>query len=83
MAEAGLTPMQVIQAATKNSAEALRISKEFGTLRKGKAADLIVLDKNPLDDIRNTRTISSVYLDGARFDREALLPRLKGMDPTP
>ena len=68
MVEAGLTPMQVIQAATKNSAEALRISKEFGTLEKGKAADLIVLDKNPLDDIRNTRTIHAVYLAGRKLE---------------
>ncbi len=68
MVEAGLTPMQVIQAATKNSAEALRISKNFGTLEKGKAADLIVLDKNPLDDIRNTKTIHSVYLAGQKFE---------------
>ena len=68
MVEAGLTPMQVIQAATKNSAEALRISKEFGTLEKGKTADLIVLDKNPLDDIRNTRTIHAVYLAGRKLE---------------
>ncbi len=68
MVEAGLTPMQVIQAATKNSAEALRISKDFGTLKKGKAADLIVLDKNPLDDIRNTKTIHAVYLAGKKFE---------------
>ncbi len=68
MVEAGLTPMKVIQAATKNSAEALRISKEFGTLEKGKTADLIVLDKNPLDDIRNTRTIHAVYLAGRKLE---------------
>ena len=68
MVEAGLTPMQVIQAATKNSAEALRISKDFGTLEKGKAADLIVLNENPLDDIRNTKTIHAVYLAGKKFE---------------
>ena len=68
MVEAGLSPMQVIQAATKNSAEALRISKQFGTLEKGKAADLIVLDKNPLDDIRNTKTIHAVYLAGRKLE---------------
>ena len=67
MVKAGLTPMQVIQAATNNSAEALRISEEFGTLAKGKAADLVVLDKSPLDDIRNTKTIHAVYLAGKRF----------------
>ena len=68
MAQAGLTPMQIIQAATKTSAEALKIAKNFGTLEKGKAADFIVLDKNPLDDIRNSRAIHSVYLAGQRLE---------------
>ncbi len=68
MAQAGLTPMQIIQTATKTSAEALKIAKNFGTLEKGKAADFIVLDKNPLDDIRNSRAIHSVYLAGQRLE---------------
>lgn len=67
MVQAGLTPMQVIQSFSKNSAEALGISDEFGTLTRGKVADLVVLDKNPLDDIRNTRTIHAVYLGGKKF----------------
>ena len=67
MVDAGLTPMQVIQAFSKGSSEALRIDKEFGTLAKGKAADLLVLDRNPLDDIRNMRSIDAVYLGGRRF----------------
>ena len=66
MVQAGLTPMQVIQTASKNAAEYLGVSKDFGTLEKGKVADLIVLDKNPLDDIRNTRTIHAVYLGGQK-----------------
>jgi len=57
----------VIQAFSKGSAETLRIDREFGTLAKGKAADLLVLDRNPLDDIRNMRSISAVYLGGRRF----------------
>jgi imidazolonepropionase-like amidohydrolase len=67
MVAAGLTPMQVIQAFSKGASEALRIDKEFGTLEKGKAADLLVVDRNPLDDIRNMRSIDSVYLGGRRF----------------
>jgi len=63
MVEAGLTPSQVIQSATKNAAEFLK-AKDLGTLEKSKWADLIVLDKNPLDDIKNTRTISAVYIAG-------------------
>lgn len=64
MAQAGLTPMQVITAATRNASEFLGVSKDLGTLEQGKWADLIVLGKNPLDNIRNTRTLESVYIAG-------------------
>lgn len=67
MVDAGLTTMQVIQAFSKGSSEALRIDNEYGTLAKGKAADLLVLSRNPLDDIRNMRSIEAVYLGGRRF----------------
>jgi imidazolonepropionase-like amidohydrolase len=66
MVEAGLTPNQVIQAATKNAAEFLK-AKDLGTLAKSKWADLIVLEKNPLDNILNTRAIDSVYIAGNRI----------------
>jgi imidazolonepropionase-like amidohydrolase len=68
MVTAGMTPMQVIVAATRNSAELLRLS-DTGTLQAGKSADFIVLDANPLDDITNTRRISTVMLRGAAVDR--------------
>jgi len=68
MVSAGMTPMQVIVAATRNSAEFLRIA-DAGTLQAGKSADFIVLDANPLNDITNTRRISSVILRGAAVDR--------------
>ncbi len=68
MVEAGLTPMQVIQAASKTNSEALRVAKEFGTLEKGKAADLVVLNRNPLDNILHTRDIHSVYLAGRKVE---------------
>jgi imidazolonepropionase-like amidohydrolase len=68
MVQAGMTPMQVIVAATRNSAEFLRLA-DAGTLQAGKSADFIVLDANPLDDITNTRRISAVILRGVAVDR--------------
>ena len=68
MVIAGMTPMQVIVASTRNSAAFLRLA-DAGTLEAGKSADFIVLDANPLDDITNTRRISSVVLRGAAVDR--------------
>jgi len=73
MVLAGMTPMQVIVAATRNSAEFLRIA-DAGTLAAGKSADFIVLDANPLDDITNTRRIAAVYLRGAPVDRAQPVP---------
>ena len=71
MAQAGMTPAQVIVAATSRSAEFLGLS-DRGTLAPGKRADLLVLDANPLDDIRNTRRIAKLYIAGAEVDRAAL-----------
>ena len=68
MRDAGLTPMQIIMAFSKNNAEMLGIDKDFGTLAKGKAADLLVLSRNPLDDIANMRNIEAVYLGGKKFE---------------
>jgi imidazolonepropionase-like amidohydrolase len=65
MVSAGLTPQQVIAAATKNAAEFLE-AKDLGTLEPKKWADLIVLNKNPLADIKNTRTIDAVYIAGRK-----------------
>jgi imidazolonepropionase-like amidohydrolase len=71
MAEAGMTPSQVIVAATGRSAEFVGL-KDRGVIAPGKRADLLVLDANPLDDIRNTRRISNLYLAGREVDRAAL-----------
>jgi imidazolonepropionase-like amidohydrolase len=68
MAEAGLTPMQIIQAFSKNAAETLGAANELGTLVKGHAADLVVLDKNPLENIKNSRSIAAVYLAGRKIE---------------
>jgi imidazolonepropionase-like amidohydrolase len=77
----GLTPSQAIEAATRRPAELLGL-KDMGTLAAGKRADFIVLDANPLEDILNTRKISSVYLDGAKFDREAMIAKWRKADPS-
>ena len=71
MVGAGMTPMQVIVAATSRAAEYLRLA-DRGTLAVGKRADFLVLDGNPLDDIRNTRRIATMYLAGTEVDRPAL-----------
>jgi imidazolonepropionase-like amidohydrolase len=68
MVAAGMTPMQVITAATRNGAEFLRIA-DMGTVEANKSADFIVLDANPVEDIKNTRKINAVYLKGAAIDR--------------
>jgi imidazolonepropionase-like amidohydrolase len=68
MVQSGLTPMQVIQSFSKGASEALGIDRDFGTLAKGKAADLLVLEKNPLENITNMRTIQAIYLGGKKFE---------------
>jgi imidazolonepropionase-like amidohydrolase len=71
MAGAGMTPMQVIVAATSRPAQFMGLA-DRGTLAEGKRADLLVLDANPLDDIRNTRRIAKLYIARAEVDRAAL-----------
>ena len=67
MVEAGLTPMQVIRAASRNAAEFLGETRNLGTLETGHWADLIVLTRDPLADIRNTRSIEQVFIAGNRL----------------
>jgi imidazolonepropionase-like amidohydrolase len=74
MVAAGMTPAQVIVAATRTSAEIVGLS-DLGTVAPGKSADFVVLEANPLDDITNTRRIADVYLRGAAVDRAALRAR--------
>ena len=68
MAQAGLTPMQILLSATKNAAQHMGL-KELGTLSTGQRADFIILDANPLLDIRNTRKIARVYINGKQVEK--------------
>jgi len=72
---AGIDPAVVIVAATKAGATALGLNAEVGTVQQGMQADLVVLSSNPLAEIRNTRTIESVFLRGAQFRPSDLLVR--------
>jgi imidazolonepropionase-like amidohydrolase len=71
LVRAGLTPMEALQAATLNAGKYLDLA-DTGTIEKGKRADLVLLDSNPLVDIKNTRTIQSVVLAGRYFSRTDL-----------
>lgn len=66
MTKAGLAPMQALVAATSTAARCLHAADQLGTLEPGKWADFVVLAANPLDDIRNTRKIESVWIAGNR-----------------
>ncbi len=72
LVQSGLTPMQALQAATLNPARFLGREKDFGTMAKGKIADLVLLDANPLDDIGNTRKIYAVVHGGRFLSRTSL-----------
>ena len=69
LVEAGLSPVEVITAATKNGALALRKLDELGTIEAGKRADLLLLNANPLEDVRNFRKIDQLMLNGEWIER--------------
>jgi imidazolonepropionase-like amidohydrolase len=67
MVKAGLTPMQALVAATGGAAHVWRLEQNLGTIQAGKQADLLVLNANPLTDIRNTRKIDSIWIGGHKL----------------
>jgi len=69
MVQAGLTPMQVIVSATSDAARCMNVADRLGTLKAGLEADFLVLARNPLDDIRNTRSLESAWVGGNRVSR--------------
>jgi len=70
--EKGLTPAQALSAATRAGPAWFDKLDRYGSLAQGKAADLVLLDRNPLEDIRATRSIHAVILRGKLYDRAAL-----------
>lgn len=71
-AQGGMTNMQALRAATMNGAKYIGMDSEIGSLEKGKLADLIILEKNPLDDIYNTETIEYTMINGRLFDSNTM-----------
>ena len=78
--QAGLTPMEALQTATRNPARFMGRLSDLGTIEKGKVADLVLLDANPLDDIHNSRKIRAVVLAGRYLARDELDRMLKQVE---
>lgn len=72
MVQAGLTPLQAITSGTRNAAKVLKIDQKYGTIAKGKIADLLITDANPATDIKNTRKIFAVYKAGKEVSKGPL-----------
>lgn len=77
---AGFTPLEALQTATLNPAEFLGMKDRLGTVETGKLADLVLLDANPLDDIRNTQKIAAVIVNGRYLSRADLDQLLAGVE---
>ena len=80
LVESGLTPLAALQAATRNAAMFMNATDRYGSVSKGKVADLVLLDADPLQDIHNTTKASEVFLDGKEFNRTALDSLLKAAE---
>ena len=78
LAEAGLPPMDVLKVATWNGIYSIGATDQLGTIEPGKLADFVVLDANPLDDIRNLRHVHRVVKSGIVYDPRQILNRLRG-----
>jgi imidazolonepropionase-like amidohydrolase len=78
MAQGGMTPMQAIATATINAARTLGLDRELGSIEPGKLADLVVLDRNPLENVQNTDSVSMVMVNGRLFDAATLAERASG-----
>jgi imidazolonepropionase-like amidohydrolase len=80
MVAAGFTPYQVLETGTRNVAEYFGAANEFGTVTQGKRADLILLDANPLTDVKNASRIAGVVVRGYWHDRADLDQKLAALE---
>jgi imidazolonepropionase-like amidohydrolase len=86
LVEAGLTSLEALQAATRNTARAVGLGNELGTVEVGKLADLVLLEADPLADITNTTRIAAVVANGRLFEKselQRLLMAAQQTDATP
>ncbi|NJO01177.1 MAG: amidohydrolase family protein [Bacteroidia bacterium] len=72
LAQGGMTPMECLRAATIHGAKYIGMDKEIGSLETGKIADLIVLDKNPLENIQNTESVKYTMINGRLYDSDSM-----------
>ena len=82
LVESGIPPLEVIKIATNNGATALGIENDVGTVESGKQADMVILSENPLEDIRNTRKIETVIVDGQFIDSKQIITKFHNMIQT-
>lgn len=75
---AGISPADAIRIGTINGARALKIDQDHGSIESGKLADLVIVNGNPLENIRNTRNVQTVIRQGIAYDAAKLLDRVKG-----
>jgi hypothetical protein len=80
LVQAGLTPAEALQTATLNPAVYLNLSSSLGTIERGKIADLVLLEANPLENINNTRKIFAVVANGKYLPKEELQMMLAGVE---
>ena len=79
LVEAGFTPLEAIRIATQNGATYLGVQADRGTVAAGKAADLVVLDGNPAQDIRAVEHVDTVFKDGLGYDPAKLRESVRGL----
>jgi imidazolonepropionase-like amidohydrolase/Tol biopolymer transport system component len=81
MEQGGMTPMEALRTATVNPAKSLGLDRELGSIEPGKLADLVVLDRNPLESLRNSESVFAVMVNGRLYDRD--LAEMTGKRPAP